>query len=200
MKAERCTWAAALATLALAWIAACGGGAPLTAPSQGDAPAADVLAPAAAVAAEAGTGPTVVATPEPYSYLTREMLVKAIDGEYYASALYHRVLVRFGQVAPFDEAAQAEEQHAAAVGELFLARGWRVPPNPYGSHQFPTFAKLAQACSFAADTERRIESTYLVLDATRRLPADAEHVFGDMIDVTANEHIPAFLDCAGRDH
>lgn len=122
------------------------------------------------------------------------MLVRAIQDEYRAEAIYQGVLNDFSQVQPFVNVLSAEERHSAAIGRLFTARGVAVPVSTSTAATVPHFATLAAACAAGAVAER--ENIAMYDDLLRAdLPADVRQVFSNNRSASAVNHLPAFERC-----
>ena len=118
-----------------------------------------------------------------------------IQDEYRAEAIYRGVLLSFGaETRPFANIILAEQQHAAAVGGLFTARGLAVPGSLWSEANVPRFATLRAACAAAVQAE--VENIALYdsqLGAS--LPDDVLRVLQSNRAASANNHLPAFQRC-----
>jgi hypothetical protein len=151
--------------------------------------------------ADSPTAPTdttattaVVATPAATTFSLTDALVDAIQDEYHAEAVYQGVIADFGSVWPFANIIRAEQNHAAALGRLFTARGLAVPVRAWTIDNAPRFSSLQAACGAAADAE---VANVAVYDRYlgEALPDDVRLVFTNNRAASLNNHLPAFNRC-----
>ena len=130
------------------------------------APAEVATTPTAAIVAEAPlpvtlpatAAPTVSAAPSDYqatetlSASEIEALILALQDEYKALATYEQVMADFGSARPFSNIARAEEQHIAALSELFVAYGLDIPANEWLG-QMPSFDSVTASCEAGVAAE-----------------------------------------------
>ena len=118
----------------------------------------------------------------------------AIDDEYFAEAMYLRVLADFGNVLPFFNVVVAEQRHSASLRGVYERRSLISPPSRWDLGTVPSFASVPAACAAAVDAEIANIAMYdrlLALD----LPADLRTVLASNRSASLNKHYPAFLRC-----
>ncbi len=118
----------------------------------------------------------------------------AIDDEYFAEAMYLRVLADFGNVLPFFNIVVAEQRHSASLRGVYERRGLVSPPSRWDLGTVPSFASVPAACAAAVEAEVANIAMYdrlLALD----LPADLRTVLASNRAASVNKHQPAFLRC-----
>lgn len=159
-----------------------------------------------ALAAAAGCGGSSSPTaPAPVTGLTgtswtlspdaRAALERGLDDEYKAEMIYQGVVNDLGAPVPFVGVLQSEQQHAAAIAQMFVRRGLPVPANAWSTDRIPRFASVPAACASAEAAERETVAMYdelLRLD----LPADVRMVFTNVRAASLWNHLPAFEWCA----
>ena len=145
-------------------------------------------------ACDSNSSPTAP-TPDAIDAQLTVTLVRAIQDEYRAEAIYQGVLNDFGQAQPFVNVLSAEERHSAAIGRLFTTRGVAVPVSTSAAATVPHFATLAAACAAGAVAER--ENIAMYDDLLRAdLPADVRQVFSNNRSASVVNHLPAFERCS----
>lgn len=156
--------------------------------------------PAAALAALAvALGP--LAAQASISEPAHQALLRALDDEYHAQAVYDAVIAKFGAVRPFSNIRNAEQMHQSLVAQQLQANGYAVPPNPYTSGQKPVGAlpgTLAEACAVGVQAEIANAALY----DNELLPAVAGYpqltaTLTKLRDDSATKHLPAFQRCGG---
>lgn len=173
-----------LAVTIAAGATACGGNSAPTAPTS-TASAGAVAAPSAPTTAAPGETTAAVL----------DMMARGIADEYHAQAIYNGVLQDFGPVRPFVNIVQAEGQHAAAIAQLYAARGLVAPANGWTVDMVPRFASVAAACTAAAEAE--VENVRLYDEfLAQALPTDVRTVFENNRRASINNHLPAFQGCS----
>lgn len=128
----------------------------------------------------------------PLSSAEQDALVRAIQEEQNAQALYQAVIDQFGSVLPFSTIVQSEAQHLAALTNLAQKYGVSVPePVELG----PTsFASLSEACQAGVDAEIADAALYDELSPLVS-HADILRVFSNLQQASLNSHLPAFEAC-----
>lgn len=129
-------------------------------------------------------------------------VLRALDDEYHAEAVYAVILAAFGDVRPFSNIIEAERRHQAALFGLMTTYGIPVPANDYLLGKTPIAplpATVQAACEIGVAAE--IENARLYDEDL--LPAVADHaditqVFTRLRDASINNHLPAFQRCAAR--
>ncbi len=122
-----------------------------------------------------------------------DALTMALDDEYKALATYDTVINTFGQVAPFAQIAQAEQNHIDALVAKFDKYGLEVPENPWYD-QVPVFDSLEAACAASAqaviDNADHYEQFFLMTDN-----ADLIQVFTNLSRASLESHLLEFQAC-----
>ncbi len=125
-----------------------------------------------------------------------EGLLRALNDEYHAWAVYAKVIEDLGQVRPFTNIQRAEAQHINALKGLLTRYAVAVPPNPWvGNGNMPTFATRQAAC--AAGVQAELENAGLydqLLTTTQR--ADILQVYRALQRASTQNHLRAFQRCA----
>jgi hypothetical protein len=127
-------------------------------------------------------------------------VLRALDDEYHAEAVYAATLATFGDVRPFSNIIKAERKHQAALLGLMETYGIVAPANGFLTGEKPIGAlpaTLAEVCAVGVEAE--IENARLYDEDL--LPAVAGHpdiirVFTNLRDASINNHLPAFERCA----
>ena len=121
-------------------------------------------------------------------------LTTAINDEYRAKNTYIAVMNKFGQVQPFVNIKESEEQHISMLADLFNKYGLSVPANPGTALSAP--ATLREACSLGVQAEIENARMYDDLLAGTTEYADVQTVFKQLQSASRNQHLPAFQNCA----
>lgn len=159
------------------------------------------LTTAAAIAASA----TTLAHAADLSDTAKVAVLRALDDEYHAGAVYAATLAAFGDVRPFSNIIEAERKHQAALADLLEGYGVPVPANAYLTGEKPLGplpASLQEVCEIGAAAE--VENARLYDEDL--MPAAADYadivaVFTNLRDASVNNHLPAFQRCAsGKGH
>lgn len=125
-----------------------------------------------------------------------EALVTAIDDEYKARATYAAVIETYGEIKPFSNIIQAEEQHIASLKSLFQAYGVPIPDDPW-SGEIEISGSISELC--AAGVQAEIDNATLYRE--QLLPAvldyaDITQVFTNLMNASQNNHLSAFERCS----
>jgi hypothetical protein len=130
---------------------------------------------------------------EPLSEVEAEALLRAIQEEYGAQALYQSILDTFGDVEPFNRIVGSEAQHAAALIRMAEKYGLPVPEFP-GTEETSGFETLAEACQAGVEAELADAALYdeLVPFTTHD---DILRVYENLKSASLNNHLPAFQAC-----
>jgi hypothetical protein len=122
----------------------------------------------------------------------QDVLMRAIQEEQTAQALYQAVIDQFGATLPFSTIVQAEAQHLAALTNLAQKYGVSVPePVEFG----PTsFASLSEACQAGVAAEIADGALYDKLSPLVS-HSDILRVFANLQRASLNSHLPAFEAC-----
>jgi hypothetical protein len=124
-----------------------------------------------------------------------DLMIAGWLDEQHAYAVYESIMAQFGEVAPFVNIQQAENQHAAAWEFLFDRYGIPVPYLP--ASDMPTFASVEQACAQGAEAEIANFALYdEMLTAFEPYP-DIYQVALALRNASEFNHLPAFQSCAG---
>jgi hypothetical protein len=129
----------------------------------------------------------------PLSEVETEALIRAMQEEANAQALYQSVLDTFGNVAPFNYIVRAESQHLAALDRLATKYGVAIPET-LTTGDFPTFTTLSEACQAGAQAEIADAALYdeLIPVTTH---SDLLQVYRNLQSASLNNHLPAFEVC-----
>jgi hypothetical protein len=119
-------------------------------------------------------------------------LIRAVQEEMGAQALYQSVLDAFGDVAPFNTIVLAEAQHLAALERQ--ATKYAVSLPTFTPAPAPTFATLAEACQAGVDAEIADAALYDELMAFTT-HSDLLQVYNSLQSASLNQHLPAFEAC-----
>lgn len=130
---------------------------------------------------------------EPLSEAEMDGLVRAIEEELNAQALYQSVVDAFGAAAPFERIVQSEAQHASAL--LRLADKYGIPAPEYpGTEGQPSFETLEAACQAGVQAEIADAALYDELMAFTN-HTDLLRVYENLQKASLNSHLPAFEAC-----
>ena len=119
-------------------------------------------------------------------------LIRAIQEEMGAQALYQSVLDAFGDVAPFNTIVLSEAQHLAALERQGTKYAVSLPT--FTPAPAPTFATLAEACQAGVDAEIADAALYDELMAVTT-HSDLLQVYRNLQSASLNQHLPAFEAC-----
>jgi hypothetical protein len=123
-----------------------------------------------------------------------EGLLRALNDEYHAWAVYSQVISEFGAVRPFTKINTAEATHINALVALFKRYGLPVPTNPWLGVD-PGVATVQQACVLGASAEVDNVALYNnLLSSTAR--TDILTVYRSLQRASQAQHLPAFTRCA----
>jgi rubrerythrin len=128
---------------------------------------------------------------------TRDALVKAVNDERHAQALYQAVINRYGEARPFSNIIKAERQHERLLLELFKTYHLAIPTNPWKDRNIEVPDTLKMACSTAIKAEEENIALYERLLKVVKEP-DIREVFQRLHDASKNNHLPAFKRCAAN--
>ena len=119
-------------------------------------------------------------------------MIRAVQEEKGAQALYQSVLDAFGDVAPFNTIVLSEAQHLAALERQ--ATKYAVSLPTFTPAPAPTFATLAEACQAGVDAEIADAALYDELMAITT-HSDLLQVYRNLQSASLNQHLPAFEAC-----
>lgn len=149
-----------------------------------------------AILAVAAAGSAVAAS---VNDSAKNALLMALDDEYKAYATYAVVIEKFGQVRPFLNIIQAEENHIDSLKTLMFRYDIVAPSNPYlMAENRPTAPEtLTQACQIGVQAEISNAALY----ENKLLPMvagydDIGYVFKNLRDASQLRHLRAFERCA----
>jgi hypothetical protein len=128
----------------------------------------------------------------PLSAEEAEGVIRAIEEEYTARALYESVIATFGDVVPFPEIAASEAMHASALIRQAEKYGVAVPA--YSAIDFPAFGTIEEACQAGVNAEIADAALYddLMSFTTH---TDLLRVYTNLQSASLNKHLPEFELC-----
>ncbi len=130
---------------------------------------------------------------EPLTEAEAQALVRAVQEEFGAQALYESVVNTFGNVIPFSSIARSEAQHAVVLVNLANKYGVAMPEFPAGN-TLPAFATLEEACQAGVDAEIADAALYDELMAVTT-HSDLLRFYANLQSASLNNHLPAFEAC-----
>lgn len=126
----------------------------------------------------------------------QDALLRALDDEYKAKAIYQQVMNDFGQIRPFSRIIQSEQRHIDALLPLLKRYGVQVPANPYlGKVGF--YNSVKEACLAGVQAEIDNVALYDEIEAMVS-QQDILEVFSNLRWASQERHLPAFEHCARR--
>jgi hypothetical protein len=131
---------------------------------------------------------------EPLSDAEIEGLVRAIEEEFGAQALYQSVLDKFGNVSPFNDIVLSEAKHASALINQAQKYGIPVPEFP-SSEGLSAFETVDEACQAGVDAEIADAELYDELMSFTTNSA-LIRVYTNLQKASLDSHLPAFEDCS----
>jgi len=131
---------------------------------------------------------------EPLSDAEIEGLVRAIEEEFGAAALYQSVLDKFGNVSPFNDIVLSEARHASALINQAQKYGIPVPEFP-SSEGLSAFETVDEACQAGVDAEIADAELYDELISFTTNSA-LIRVYTNLQKATLDSHLPVFEDCS----
>jgi hypothetical protein len=148
---------------------------------------------------------TTLAHAADLSETAKAAVLRALDDEYHAEAVYAATLAAFGDVRPFSNIIEAERKHQAALSDLLDSYGVPVPANAYLNGEKPLGAlpaSLQEVCAIGAAAE--VENARLYDEDLIPAVSDNPEIvtaFTALRDASGNNHLPAFQRCAsGKGH
>ena len=131
----------------------------------------------------------------PLSDYEKQALNRAIDEEYYAKAVYEKVMNTFGPISPFNWIARDEQMHVNWVAKLLVKYGLPVPIDRWSGTIALEFTSKQQACLVGAEAESYNAGVY-----DEMIPQishdDILSTFTKLGDVSRYRHLPAFQEWA----
>ena len=128
-----------------------------------------------------------------------QMLTYAIEDEYLARAEYEAIIRHHGAIRPFTNIIRGEEQHIAALGELFTRYGLQLPADTSQERLVvPGSLKTALEAGVEAELENiAMYEAFLGQAAAAPLPADVRELFQRLKSASEN-HLRAFRNNLAR--
>lgn len=141
---------------------------------------------------------SIVATSASASSLdskTEQALLRALDDERAAAALYNAVIAQQGEIRPFTNIVQAEVRHADHLLPLFEQYGIAVPEDAWDEKSVDVPGTRTEACTQAIEAEIANIALYdEFLEFVEQ--SDVRDVFTRLRDASRDRHLPAFERCA----
>jgi len=133
---------------------------------------------------------------EDVSETEEQALIDAINDEYKAKAVYQKVLEKHGQVRPFSNIINAEQQHIDSLELLFERYDLEVPEDTLYD-KVPEFETVKEACEAGVQAEIDNAALYdrLFAEVDNQ---DITFVFQNLRDASEKSHLPAFENCVRR--
>jgi len=131
----------------------------------------------------------------PLSEYEIQALNTAIDEEYFAKAVYEKVMATFGPISPFDWITKDEQMHINWVAKLLVKYGHPVPADRWSGKIDLEFISKQQACQIGAQAEFGNAAIYDKM-VSRITHGDIISTFGKLRDVSRYRHLPAFQEWA----
>jgi hypothetical protein len=122
-----------------------------------------------------------------------DALRQAIDEEYLALTTYQAVIKEFGDVSPFSNIVLSEEQHVAALSQLFVKYGMEIPKDD-GDQFAYEWASFSDACKTGVAVEIDDIDLYDELLPTVQNKRDLTRVFTN-VQAASYNHLAAFQAC-----
>lgn len=123
-------------------------------------------------------------------YSLEEMLNYAIQDEYLAKAEYELIISEYGEIKPFINIVQAEQQHIDLLVPLFEAYGYVIPENnALESVVLPE--SITSAIATGVDAEKTNIAMYQVFLSQDNLPDDVRTVF-EYLMKASERHLEVF--------
>jgi len=122
----------------------------------------------------------------------KQALLQAIDEEYYAKAVYQKVIDIFGSIQPFYRIRNQEQGHINMIKNLLISYNLPVPSDDWAGNINMEFPTKHYACEVGADAEYYNAEVY----DTLLLGVDNEDIiwtFEHLRDVSRYNHLPSFL-------
>jgi hypothetical protein len=122
-----------------------------------------------------------------------EGLLRAIEEEYGAQALYQSIIDSFGEKAPFHNIVKSESQHITALIRMAEKYGISAPEYPDPS-DLPIFDTFEEACQAGAAAEIADAELYdeLMLFTTHE---DLLRLYTNLKNASIDKHLPEFEAC-----
>lgn len=130
-----------------------------------------------------------------------DAILRALDDEYRAEAVYTVTIAALGEQRPFTNIIRAERRHEEMLKELLRASGTTIPANPWldGTKPRPEAPATRQAAC-AAGVAAEVANAGLydkdLLPKVADYP-EVTRVFTALRNASQERHLPAFRRCAG---
>jgi len=120
-----------------------------------------------------------------------QSLLTAIEAEYYAKAVYQKVLDTFGSIQPFWRIRNQEQCHANMVANVLVTYGIQVPPDEWAGQITIAFPTKQYACEVGVQAEIENAALYdsLLIGVTN---SDVIWTFDHLRDASRFNHEPTF--------
>lgn len=122
-------------------------------------------------------------------------LLRALNDEYHAWAVYGQVIADHGAVRPFTNIQRSEARHIERLLPLFEAYDVLPIPENHWPGQVPSFASVTAACAAGVEAEVVNVILYDALYASTARE-DIVTVYRDLQRASQENHLPAFQRCA----
>lgn len=143
-----------------------------------------------------GRGPGAFAAPpgdaRPLGDEVKAGLVRALQAEYEAEALYDGIVASVGRDTPATPIARSERRHAWVLESLLVAHGAEVPAS--AATKSSPFASKSVACTAGVASEKKTVALYDDL-LGRSPPPDVKRVY-EHLRAQSTHHLAAFERCA----
>jgi hypothetical protein len=126
----------------------------------------------------------------PHQYNLQKALVYAIQDEHLAQGEYQYINRKFGSPPAFRGIVNAEGCHIRALTNLFVQRGWPVPPNQSAQYIIPVNT-LREAYLVGVSAEETNIAMYNLFLTRPDLPSNFRTVFTNLRDASIC-HLNAF--------
>ena len=133
----------------------------------------------------------------PHEDISAEELIaleEAINDEYNAFNIYTKVIEDFGEVRPFSNIVNAEQQHINELKSIYLKYSLEFPSNP--QKEGPAFDSVVLACEAAEQAEIYNVAIYDRL-FSQVDNQDIIMIFEALRYASQEKHLPAFQRCSG---
>ena len=126
---------------------------------------------------------------------TEEALLRALDDERHAQAIYQAVMDRHGEIRPFSNIIRAEERHELFLLDLFKKYEVAVPQDPWPARALEAPDTVRESCAQAVEAEKANLDMYDELLELVEEP-DIRDIFKRLRDASKERHLPAFKRCS----
>ena len=125
------------------------------------------------------------------------ILRRAMEQERYSESTYRNILRKVGSRTPFVNIVESEVQHTETLEQLASKYGQDVGSTFVPGESAPD--TMALACQLGAKIETETVSLYDGLLLRVAKYPDVAQVFQNLRSASADEHLPAFQNCAAGD-